>query len=95
MTTINPEPADTSKVEPKTKLGVLGFYLSAVVLLAITDASTADNNALLLEAVPDALEWFILPLVPALVGFAASYAAKHQWRVKPGEKGGASSTAVG
>lgn len=80
MTVINPEPANTSKVEPKVKYPAIALYVSGVVLLAIVNAFTGDNNALLIEALPDYIEPFILPLVPVLVQMTTGYFSKHQWR---------------
>lgn len=79
-TLLNPEPADTKAIEPKTAWGTIAFYLAGVVGIALTDAFTANDNALLLDALPDPIEWFVLPLVPAAVGFVTQFYARHQWR---------------
>lgn len=80
MTVINPEPNNTNKVEPKVWWTSVGFYVAGVVGLGIINAVTSDDNALLIAALPDYLEPFLLPLVPAVVGAIAGFAAKHQWR---------------
>lgn len=83
----NPLPADTNKVEPKTWWATAGAYVAGVVGLAIVNAVTSDNNALLIRALPDWLEPFILPLVPAVVAFIAAWSARHQWRITSDARG--------
>jgi hypothetical protein len=80
-TPTNPLPSNTTKVEPKVKWSVLGTYLAGVVSLGLVNAFTADDNTLLIATLPDAIEPFILPLVPAVVAAVAGFFAKHQWRV--------------
>lgn len=75
----NPLPNTTSKIEPKVKWGAIGAYLFGVVALAIWNAVTADTT-LLADGIPDALEVFIVPLVPAIGQVIAAYNAAHQWR---------------
>lgn len=76
----NPLPADTSKIAPKVTMATAGAYLAGVVGLSLVNAFTDDDNQLLLAALPDAVEPFVLPLVPAVVALVAGYLAKHQWR---------------
>lgn len=80
MTIVNPEPNRTNAVEPKVKWATLGAYLSGVVALALVNAFTGDDNALLIEVIPDMVEPFILPVVPAAVAAISGFFAKHQWR---------------
>lgn len=80
MTIHNPESTNTTTVEPKVKWAGIGAYLAGVVSLGLVAAFTQDNNALLIEVMPDALEAFLLPMVPAAVAAISGYFAKHQWR---------------
>jgi phosphate/sulfate permease len=76
----NPEPAKTRKVEPKVWWATIGSYVAGVIGLALVNAFTADNNVLLSAVLPDVIEPFVLPLVPAIVAFVAGFSARHQWR---------------
>lgn len=76
----NPLPPDTNKVEPKVWWATIGSYIAGVVGLAVVNLVTGNNNELLTRALPDWLEPFILPLVPAAVAFVSGFAARHQWR---------------
>jgi hypothetical protein len=76
----NAEPNNTTKMEPKVKWAGIGAYLAGVVVLALVNAFTGDDNALLIEALPDVVEPFILPAIPAVVAAISGYFAKHQWR---------------
>jgi hypothetical protein len=89
-TPANPLPATTSKVEWKVKAATLATYVSGVVGLAIVNAATDDNNKLLTDALPDWLEPFVLPVVPAVAAFIAGYSARHQWRRDAGQATAAS-----
>jgi hypothetical protein len=80
MTIINPEPDNTTKVEPKVAWPAVGIYLSGVVVLALVNAFTGNDNDLLLAALPDQVEPFVLPLVPVVVQMGVGFFAKHQWR---------------
>lgn len=80
MTVIQPEPDNTGTVEPKVKWATIGTYLSGVIVLALVNAFTGNENALLIETLPDAVEPFVLPAVPAIVAAISGYFAKHQWR---------------
>lgn len=96
MTLINPEPARTAKIEPKVKWATIGTYLVSFVAVALVNAFTGNGNELLIEALPDSIEAFVLPIVPAVSAFVFGWNAKHQWRVTPNAQGGASgSTEVG
>lgn len=76
----NPLPNRTGIMEPKVKWGAVAAYVVSAIVLLIVNLLTANQNELLLEAVPDVYEAFILPLVPAISALAAGYAARHQWR---------------
>lgn len=96
MTIANPEPATTSVVEPKVKWAGITMYLVSVVVLALINVLTDNDNQLLIEVLPDWLEALVLPLVPVVAGMVAGYFAKHQWRTAPGARGGATgSTPIG
>lgn len=66
-----------ARVESKVWWATVGSYLAGVVALAVVNAVTGDDNALLLAALPDAIEPFVLPVVPAVVSFIAGWAARH------------------
>ena len=95
MTTVNPEPANTTKVEPKVAVGTVVTYIVSLLALALVNGLTANQNELLFAALPDAVETIVLPLIPALSTLVAGYYARHQWRVVPGATGGGRSTTVG
>lgn len=80
MTVLHPEPNNTSAVAPKVKWAGIGAYLAGVVSLSLVNAFTDNDNQLLIEALPDIVEPFLLPAVPAIVAAIAGYFAKHQWR---------------
>lgn len=65
---------------PKVKWAGIGAYLAGVVSLALVNAFTGDENRLLIEVLPDVVEPFVLPIVPAAVAAIAGYWAKHQYR---------------
>lgn len=75
----------SGKVESKVWWGTAGFYLAGVAGLAVVNAVTANDNELLIVALPDALEAFILPSVPAVVGFVTGWLTKHTPRPDLGE----------
>lgn len=77
----NPVRDSKAPLEPKVKWATIGSYLAGVVTLALVNAFTGNDNALLIEALPDVVEPFLLPIVPAGVAAIAGYFAKHQWRV--------------
>lgn len=80
MTVIQPEPDNTTTMEPKVKFPAVAIYVAGVVSLALVNAFTGNENALLLASLPDSIEPFILPLVPVTVQLITGYFAKHQWR---------------
>ena len=91
MTITRPEPASTSKVEPKVAFASIGTYFAGVILLALVNLLDADST-LLTDAIPDMFEPFILPLVPAFIALVSGFMARHQWRAAPRSDG---STTVG
>lgn len=74
MTDIPPQA--TGPVEAKTKAGAIATYAGAFVLFAILSATGNDPSFL-----PSWANTILLPLVPALLGFLASWLKAH----KPGE----------
>lgn len=64
-------------VERKVKAATWASYLGLVGLLAVLNA-VADTN--LVTGLPDWLEVFIAPLIPAGITFVAGYQAKHDPR---------------
>lgn len=78
--------APSSKVETKVTVATIGAYLAGVVVLALVNAFTGDENALLLASLPDAVEPFLLPVVPAVVSFISGWAAKHTPRPDLGQR---------
>lgn len=96
MTIINPEPARTRKIEPKVTAATVGSYVAGFLALFITNLATGSDNELISATIPDWLEAVLYPLLPAVVAFLSSYNARHQWRVQPGARGGATgSTELG
>lgn len=71
---------NTTKVEPKVKWPAVAIYLSGVVVLALVNALTGEENALLIAALPDYVEPFVLPIVPVAVQMITGWFAPHQWR---------------
>jgi hypothetical protein len=62
-------------VEKKVTAASVAAYLASTGLLAILTA--IQDNAGLVGGLPDALEPFVLALVPTAVTFVAGWAAKH------------------
>ena len=89
MTIINPEPANTRKIEPKVTAATVGSYLAGFLALVITNLATGADNELISATIPDWLEAILYPLLPALSALFLAYFQKHQWRVRPGAQGGA------
>lgn len=79
-TASNPLPARTTVIEPKVKWGAIGTYVVGALLMFIVNLVTGNGNELLMAVVPDYLEMFIVPLIPALASLASGYAARHQYR---------------
>ena len=69
--------APSAKVETKVKAATIGAYLGGVAILALVNAFTGNDNELLLATLPDVVEPFVLPIVPAVVTAIAGWAAKH------------------
>lgn len=88
MTHAAPNTEGKYPVEPKVKYGSIAMYVAGVVLMAIIAVFTENDNALLLDVLPDAVEVFVVPLIPTLVGFATAWASQHQYRAP--EVGGSS-----
>lgn len=79
--TVNdPLPNHTRKLEPKVKWQAIAMYAVSALLLFIFELATGNDNELLIAALPDGLEAFILPLVPALGGLIVAFYTRHQWR---------------
>lgn len=76
----NPLPNHTSVMEPKVKWGAIATYVVSAIVLLLVELFTANENQLLIEALPDVYEAFILPLVPTITTLAVGYSARHQWR---------------
>lgn len=76
----NPLPENTTKVEKKVTLASLATYVVGVVGLALVNAATDDSNKLVVGSLPDWIEPFVLPVLPAVAAFVAGYSAKHQYR---------------
>ena len=62
-------------VEVKVKAATVATYLVSVAGLAVVNA--VESDASLLGPLPDALEPFLVALVPALGAFLAGYRARH------------------
>ncbi|WP_046495095.1 hypothetical protein [Streptomyces odonnellii] len=62
-------------VEKKVTAATAGTYLGSTGLLA--SLAALQDNARLLEWLPDALSPFVLALVPAAITFVAGYRARH------------------
>jgi hypothetical protein len=79
--TVNdPLPNHTRQVEPKVKMQAIAMYVVSALLLFIFELATGNDNELLVAALPDALEAFVLPLVPAVGGLVVAFYTRHQWR---------------
>lgn len=62
------------RVETKVKAATFAAYFGLVALLAVLNA-VADTN--LVSALPDYLEVFVAPMVPAALTLVAGWLAKH------------------
>lgn len=71
-------------VEKKVTVATVASYLGFVALLAVLNA-IADAN--LIENLPDVAEVFLAPVLPTLITFVASYAARHTPRNDPAARG--------
>ncbi len=72
----NPVLDSDAPMAPKVKWGALAAYALGVVGMALTNVLTDNQNELLIYALPDAAEMFILPLVPGLASLVAGYMAQ-------------------
>lgn len=69
-------------VETKVTAASVAAYLASTGLLAIL--AGVQNDARLLDWMPDSLSPFVLALVPTAVTFISGWAAKHTPRIPPG-----------
>ncbi len=76
----DPLPNKTNKPEPKVVWSAVGAYLASLVFLVLLNALTSNNNELLFDLLPDAIEVFVVPFVPGIVAFVSGFAARHQYR---------------
>jgi len=74
----NPEAGTSFPVEPKVKWQAAAGYVTGVIALGLI--AVLQNGPFLVDVIPDALEVFVLPMVPGFIGLLAGYAARHQWR---------------
>lgn len=65
----------SAPIEKKVKLSSVATYLASVAGLAVLGAVTDDPS--LISGMPDALEPFVLALVPAATAAIAGWAAPH------------------
>jgi len=72
-----PLPADTSKTEPKVKVGTIVTYLAGLVLFAVLTGVQQGN---LVDFLPDWASSVLAPLIPAALSFLAAYNTRHQFR---------------
>ncbi|WP_432164855.1 holin [Streptomyces sp. bgisy031] len=67
--------SSSSPIEKKVKASTAVSYLASLAGLAILGAVTDDPS--LISGMPDALEPFVLALVPAAASWIAGWAAPH------------------
>lgn len=65
-------------IEKKVRAATAGTYVASTALLA--GLAAVQDNARLLEWMPDSLTPFVLGLVPAAIAFASGWKAKHSPR---------------
>jgi hypothetical protein len=65
----------SAPIEKKVKVSSVVTYLVSLAGLAILGAVTDDSS--LISSMPDALEPFVLALVPAAASWIAGWAAPH------------------
>lgn len=68
-------PSPSAPIEKKVKLASAVTYLASLAGLAVLGAVTDDPS--LISGMPDALEPFVLALVPAATAAIAGWAAPH------------------
>ncbi|MYR93110.1 MULTISPECIES: holin [unclassified Streptomyces] len=71
----------TDPIERKVKASSIVTYLASLAGLAVLGAVTDDPS--LISGMPDALEPFVLALVPAAAAAIAGWAAPHTPRTGP------------
>ncbi len=64
-------------VETKVTWATIGAYLASLFLVAIANGLQDVDHALVLGAMPEALETILLPALPAAVTFVSGWLAKH------------------
>jgi hypothetical protein len=84
----NPATGTRSAVERKTTIASVVTYAACVGLLGLLNATTTAN---LIAGLPDVVEAFVIPLVPALVSFLTGYMVSH----KPGAMSASARRALG
>lgn len=72
MTQYNSTPA--APVETKVKVATIATYLGSLALLAILNGITSTN---LVAGLPDVIEVFVAPMLPAAITLVTGYLAKH------------------
>lgn len=68
----------SAPVETKVKASTAGTYVASTALLA--GLAAVQDDARLLEWMPDSVTPFVLGLVPAAITFVAGWKAKHSPR---------------
>ena len=66
-------------VEKKVTAATAGTYVASTALLA--GLAAVQDNARLLEWMPDSLTPFVLALAPAAIAFVSGWKAKHSPRI--------------
>ncbi|MCZ7376557.1 hypothetical protein [Micromonospora sp. WMMC250] len=67
-------PTPAAPVETKVKVATIFTYLGSLALLAILNGITSTN---LIAGLPDVIEVFVAPMVPAAITLVSGYLAKH------------------
>lgn len=65
-------------IETKVSAATAGTYVASTSVLA--GLAAIQDNARLLDWMPDSLSPFVIALVPAAIAFVAGWAAKHSPR---------------
>jgi hypothetical protein len=76
------QPAASAPVETKVKAAGVATYLGLAALLGLLNGVTDIN---LVQALPDALEVFLAPMIPTAITTVTSYMAKHTPRPDLGQ----------
>lgn len=77
MTEYDTTPAQAPKVETKVKAAAAWSYLAALAGLAVVNGVT---DTTLITDLPDTLEVFVAPLLPAAAAGIAGFIARHTAR---------------